>query len=92
MALKNWKKLQSGVDHYKLKDGIGEVWMDIEFKTERLKPTAIHGAGAHRYGTTYTYIFYHHYMGDGGRPDRSTFKTKSEAHKHIMRYVKNKNY
>jgi hypothetical protein len=92
MALKDWNKLKSGIDHYKLKDGVGDIWMDVETKSERLKPLAVRGPLAHRWGTTYTYIVYHHYLGDGGHPDRSTFKTKSEAHKRIMNHVKNKNY
>lgn len=92
MALKDWKKMTSGIDHYKIKDGIGEVWMDIESKTERTKATAVHGPNAHKYKTVYKYIAYHHYLGDGGHPDVSIFATKPKAHEHIMKHMKNKDY
>ena len=90
MSLKDWKKL--GEDRYRLKDGVGEVWVEPESRTVRLKATAVHGANAHRWGTVYTYIFYHQYLGDGGHPDPKIFNIKSEAHAHLMKHVKTKDY
>ena len=90
MALKDWKKL--GEDRYKLKDGVGEIWIDWKSSMRPLKATAIHGPNAHRWGTVNIYTVYRKSYGNGDNLHPKTFNSKAEAHAYLMKIVKTQDY
>lgn len=83
MALKDWMKKRE--NWYKEKDGFQEIWMEEEKRS--VTPLGYPSS----FCTIATrYVVYHSYLGCAGSPDKSTFRTKAEAHKHIMKKVRGK--